>query len=194
MFNTLCFDLETQLSADEVGGWGNAHDMRMSIGCTKKNGDSMIRTFTESHVEDLINELNNAELVIGFNIKGFDYKVLSRYTNLVFTNLPTFDLLNQIHLTLGHRVSLDNLAQPTLGIPKSADGLQAIQWFKEGEYEKIMQYCRRDVEITEQLFNVALRDGHLQFIDRYGNNIKRVDTSHWKKVCENILNGNSISS
>ena len=32
--NIVYFDLETQKSADEVGGWNNIRDMRMSVGVT----------------------------------------------------------------------------------------------------------------------------------------------------------------
>ena len=109
-----------------------------------------LRTSTDTYegeVEELIRALFEADLVIGFNVRGFDYRVLSAYTTNDLTRIPTFDILEDIHRRLGFRLGLDHLATETLGARKSADGLQALEWFKNGEMEKIIDYCRHDVAI-----------------------------------------------
>ncbi|MFP4446677.1 MAG: hypothetical protein ACLFPD_10585, partial [Desulfosudaceae bacterium] len=58
----------------------------------------------------------------------------------------------EVQKTLGYRLSLDNLAGQTLGAEKSADGLQALRWWRQGEIEKIVAYCRQDVALTRDLY------------------------------------------
>ena len=80
MKNIVYFDLETQKSADEVGGWNRVRDMRMSVGVTYSTARGDYKIYTESQVEDLIRELMRADLVVGFNNLRFDYEVLHGYT------------------------------------------------------------------------------------------------------------------
>ena len=162
----LYFDLETQLSAADVGGWEHASQMRVSVACAF---DSVKWHFyEEDNISELIEQIRSAALVIGFNIKGFDYKVLSRYTDLDFEQSPTFDILNEIYQQLGHRVSLDNLAQATLGMKKTSDGLGAIELWQAGEMEKLKAYCKQDVEITYRLFLAGWQDGYLLYTTKNG--------------------------
>src|SRR5262245_39475442 len=93
MKNIVYFDLETQKSADEVGGWDKIRDMRMSVGVTYNTARSEYRIYQESQVDDLIHELRRADLIVGFNNIGFDYEVLHGYTVLDMTQLPTLDLM-----------------------------------------------------------------------------------------------------
>jgi DEAD/DEAH box helicase domain-containing protein len=74
-------------------------------------------------------------------------------------------MLEYARKKLGFRVSLDNFAHQTLGIGKSGDGLQALEWFNAGEVDKVVDYCRKDVEITRDLFQFGLENGHLLFKD-----------------------------
>ena len=80
MKNIVYFDLETQRSADEVGGWDNISQMGMSIGVTYNTGRGEYTIYSEPKVNDLIRELQRADLVVGFNNLRFDYEVLHGYT------------------------------------------------------------------------------------------------------------------
>jgi hypothetical protein len=42
----------------------------------------------------------------------------------------SFDVLEELHKLLGHRVKLDQLAKDTLGKSKSADGVEAVGWWR----------------------------------------------------------------
>jgi DEAD/DEAH box helicase domain-containing protein len=157
------FDLETQLSAAEVGGWNKAYLMRMSVGVI---WDSRLDDFVIYHEEDvdqLIDHLQRPDLIVGFNIVGFDYSVLRGYTNIDFRELNTLDIIKEVHAYLNYRVSLDALATATLASPKSADGLQALQWFKEGRMDLIEKYCQQDVQVTRDLFRYGIEHGHMLF-------------------------------
>ena len=167
------FDLETQRSAAEVGGWNRAYLMGMSLGIVWDSHQQVHTTYFEDHVEALLHHLQRADLVIGFNVIGFDYSVLRGYTPFDFGQLNTLDILRDVHAQLGYRLSLDALGTATLNTPKSADGLQALQWYKEGRLDLIETYCKKDVEITRDLFRYGLTHGHLLF-DRKGEGRLRV--------------------
>jgi DEAD/DEAH box helicase domain-containing protein len=117
----------------------------------------------------LVEVLQTADLVIGFNVHRFDYTVLQPYTHVELRRLPTVDMLTHIHGKLGFRVSLDALVGATLGLGKSADGLQAVRWYKQGRLDKVMDYCQRDVELTRDLYEFGQRHGHVRFRDRRGS-------------------------
>ena len=82
------------------------------------------------------------------------------------SQLPTLDLLEEVHNCLGYRLSLNRLAEQTLGKQKTADGLQALAWYKEGRIDLIQSYCRKDVEITRDILYYALEQGFLLFTNK----------------------------
>ncbi len=168
MKNIIYFDLETQKSADEVGGWNRKRDMLMSVGVTYATGDGQYRIFTEAQVNDLVQQLMRADLVVGFNILNFDYEVLMHYTPLDLHQVPTLDLMKDLEAKLGHRLSLESLAVPTLGAPKVADGMAALRWWKEGKLMEIAEYCCYDVKITRQLHEYGKTHGEVFYLDRFG--------------------------
>ena len=115
--NIIYFDLETQRTANDVGGWDRKSDMGMSLGVTYSTILSEYRIFPENRVNDLIQQLIRADLVVGFNIVSFDYEVLMGYTILDLPHqLRTLDLFLEIEKVAGNRLKLDNIAQATLGV------------------------------------------------------------------------------
>jgi DEAD/DEAH box helicase domain-containing protein len=164
--NTVFFDVETQKSFDEVGGRHNIRKLGLSAAVTYSTADAAFHHYTEAMVADLIAELKAADLVVGFNVLRFDYEVLRAYTADKLDSIPTVDMLDHIHKRLGFRVSLDNLAGATLGASKSADGLQAVRWYKEGRMQEILDYCQQDVEVTRQLYEYGQQFKHLKYRDR----------------------------
>ncbi|MDY6971838.1 MAG: DEAD/DEAH box helicase [Thermodesulfobacteriota bacterium] len=162
----LYLDLETQKTARDVGGWQNAHLMRVSVAGLFDSIERCFHSFDEGRIDALFHHLEKGDLIIGFNIKGFDYRVLSAYTSLDLKALPTFDILEDIHKRLGFRLGLDHLAAETLKHGKTAEGLQAVEWFHRGEIEKLTEYCLKDVEITRDLFQYGLKEGHLVYREK----------------------------
>jgi DEAD/DEAH box helicase domain-containing protein len=162
---TLVFDLETQLSADEVGGWKNIPRMRLALAVVFDVAHEAFRTYYEADVDRLLLDLVMADRVIGFNLDRFDLPVLSAYTEWDLTRVRTFDLLADIHRRLGFRISLAHLCEVNLGQSKAGDGLQSLRWWKEGRIDLIEQYCRQDVELTRRLYERGRRDGFLLYRD-----------------------------
>jgi DEAD/DEAH box helicase domain-containing protein len=164
---TVLFDLETLRSATDVGGWGNAHRMGVAIGVVCHLEEGRFEVYPETGVGALCAALRAADLVIGFNIKRFDYRVLAGYTGEDYERLlPTFDLLEDVTSRLGFRIGMGHLAQETLGLGKSADGLQSLEWVRQGRLDLVEQYCRRDVEILRDLYLHGRREKHLFYRDR----------------------------
>jgi len=164
--NIVYFDVETQRSFDEVGGRHNIRKLGLSAAVTYSTSAEAYQHYTEETVADLIAELKAADLVVGFNVLSFDYEVLRAYTDDPLNNIETVDMLEHIHKRLGFRVSLDNLASTTLKTNKSADGLQAVRWYKQGRMQEILEYCQQDVEVTRKLYEYGKQYKHLKFRDR----------------------------
>jgi DEAD/DEAH box helicase domain-containing protein len=169
--NIVYFDLETQRSADEVGGWNNISKMGMSVGVTYSTARGEYRIYAEKQVNDLITELQRADLVVGFNNLRFDYEVLHGYTSLDLTQVPTLDMLVVLNEKLGHRLSLDSIATATFAVEKTAEGLQAIQWFKEGKLLSIAEYCCYDVKITRLVHEYGQQQKQLHYFNRFNKKL-----------------------
>ena len=135
--------------------------MRVSIAVMYDGLEERFLAFTEDQMDVFLTHLEKADLVIGFNIKRFDYIVLKAYTGRNLLELNTFDILEDVHQRLGFRLGLDALASETLNHGKTADGLQALEWFRQGEMKKLTDYCRQDVAVTRDLFQYGLEKGHL---------------------------------
>jgi len=164
----LYFDLETQKSADDVGGWGYIHDMKLAVGVVWDSCEQEYFSYLEGAASELVKKLRTADLVVGFNVKKFDYGVLQPYADFDLDEITTFDMLIDVNKKLGHRLSLNHLAENTLNAEKSADGLVSLQWFKEGKIDKIIEYCKQDVEITRDLFLYGESHGYVKYSTRSG--------------------------
>jgi len=182
----LFFDLETQKTAEEVGGWNNKHLMRLSVAVIYDAMEGGFHHFTEKQVGELLDRLKGADLIVGFNVRSFDYKVLSAYTPLALEELPTFDMLEEVRERLGFRLSLDHLALHTLGERKSANGLQAVAWFREGRMEELAAYCQKDVEITRRLFEFGCKEGYLLYETREGQKVRLPLDWDLERIMENL--------
>jgi len=165
-------DLETQRSAQEVGGWHRADRMRISCGVLYDSVEDRYFDYLEDQLPELFEHLQTLDCIIGFNIKRFDYKVLSGYTDFDFLSLPTLDILEEVHNHLGYRLSLDHLSQVTLGARKSADGLQALRWWKQGRMRELLEYCGQDVKLTWEIFLFGRDKGYLLFKNKAGNTVR----------------------
>jgi DEAD/DEAH box helicase domain-containing protein len=169
--NIVYFDLETQKSADEVGGWGKISAMRMSVGVTFSTVRGDYRIYGEKQVDDLLRELQRADLIVGFNHLRFDYEVLHGYTPLDLRQLPTLDMMIELQNTLQHRLSLDAIATATFGVEKTAEGMQAIQWFREGRLLDIAEYCCYDVKLTKLVYEYGAAHGQLHYMNKFGKKL-----------------------
>ncbi len=162
----MVFDVETRRSALEVGGWHMAKKMGVSIAVLYDSKDNSFHAFTQDELQELFVLLQQADVVIGFNSMRFDYAVLQPFAPYALKILPTLDLLDVVKKRLNYRVSLENIASATLNTPKSADGLMALRWWKEGNLQKITEYCQQDVEITKGVYEYGIKHGYILFSNK----------------------------
>ncbi len=173
---TVLFDVETLRSAEEVGGWNKAHRMGVALAVALHLESGEFSVYREAEVPALVAALKGAGLVIGFNSLRFDYSVLSGYTGEDYARtLPSLDLLESLRGRLGFRVGLDHVARETLGRGKSGDGLQSLDWVREGRLDLVEAYCRQDVELLRDVYLFGRREGHVVVATRGGRIRVEVD-------------------
>ncbi|MHC1790976.1 DEAD/DEAH box helicase [Solidesulfovibrio sp.] len=165
-------DVETRRAAADVGGWGNAHKMGISVAVLYDSGTDAFIPYSQDELPALYEALARLDLIIGFNILRFDYKVLAGAAPFDHRTLPTLDILERVHARLGYRLSLDGLAKATLGTQKSASGLDALAWWKEGRIDEITTYCKQDVAVTRDLYLFGRDNGYLLFSNKAGKTVR----------------------
>ena len=159
----IVFDIETKKTFDEVGGHENQAELGVSYVGVYSYTQQKPFGFFENDLDKLEKILQTEKpMLIGFNSIHFDVPVLQPYfKNFDLTTLPHLDMLKEIEKSLGHRVKLDSVADATLYEGKSGSGLDAIRWFREGDFESLVKYCMDDVRITRDLYEYGLRHGRI---------------------------------
>ena len=167
MGERIVLDIETQREFSEVDG-RKPELLGVSVVGVYFYGEDRYQAYLESELPALTPLLQEAELVIGFNINRFDLPVLSPYLPYPIDKIQTLDILDDCVKHLGHRVSLESLAQATLGRGKTGHGLDALKWFKEGKLDLIKQYCLDDVKLTKDLYDYGKQHGKLFASNKFG--------------------------
>lgn len=158
----LVLDLETKNSFDEVGG-KNYELLGVSVVGIYSYKDDEFKIFLEEDIKQLLSYFQRTELVIGFNIKKFDYPVLQPYLDFDLGRLNSLDIFEIVQNSLGFRLGLNSIARATLEIGKIGTGLDALRYFRQGEMNKLAQYCQHDVFVTRELYEYGRRHGHLLY-------------------------------
>ncbi len=175
--STVYLDIETQNGPDDVpGGWGNLAAFKISctVTCTEGTGEPAYQTWWEGDVPNLMDHLKQYDRIVGFNIKRFDYGVLSGYSDVDHLTDRTIDILDMIYDKLRFRISLQGLAEANFGLSKLGTGVQAIEWWRKGDLDSLEKYCQEDVRITRMLYKKARTEGYLLYHDRRLGEICRV--------------------
>ena len=174
MGEKLVLDLETQRDFAEVAG-RKPELLGVSVVGLYSYEEDRYDAYREADLSTrLAPRLQSAELLIGFNIRRFDLPVLQPYLPYSVTTLPVLDIMEEVVKNLGHRLSLESLAQATLGRGKSGHGLDALKWFKEGRFDLITNYCLDDVKLTKELYDYGKQHGQLLATSRFGNENLRI--------------------
>ncbi|HEY4515806.1 MAG TPA: ribonuclease H-like domain-containing protein [Candidatus Paceibacterota bacterium] len=182
------FDIETRNFFQEVGS-NNPVDLSISVvGIYDSHTDSY-STYLEEELPRLWPILETTDILIGFNSDHFDIPLLNKYYPGNLDKIKSLDILKEIHKVAGRRMKLDQLAEGTLGVNKSGNGLEALQWWKKGEIEKVKNYCLHDVRITRDLYEYARKNNKLIFKEGPNLNEIKLDTSTWESIVDpSIMN------
>lgn len=176
MKNIVYFDLETQRSMSAVGGSNFKDQLKVSVGVAYSTKTQKYHIFDEGGMGELIDMVLAADLVIGYNHIDFDYKVLQGYTILdLESQTNNLDMMVDIQQKIGFRLKLDSIAASSLGTGKTADGLDALKWWKEHKQTgsldpvyKIAEYCAYDVKVTRFVHEYGVEHGHILYDDKAG--------------------------
>lgn len=157
----LVIDVETQKLVQEVGGWEHIDKLGISVACAYDSKTDKFIGYKENELRDLI-DLCEERLVVGYNIRGFDLPVLVPY-GLDTKKVDAFDIMYDLEaLTRQRFLKLEAVARGTLNAGKSADGLMAVEWYKQGQIQKIMDYCMQDVKVTRDIFQYGRQNGSVK--------------------------------
>jgi DEAD/DEAH box helicase domain-containing protein len=171
----LVVDIETQKLIQEVGGWENMTQLGISVVCAYDSKTDQFSSYLEKDLPALF-ALCYQRLVVGYNVKGFDIPIMATY-GLDPQRLDVFDMMLDLEaITRQRYFKLDAVAKGTLGESKSADGLMAVQWWKEKKIDLIIEYCLQDVKVTRDIFEFGRKNNVVQ-VQRAGDKILSVPVS-----------------
>lgn len=180
----LVFDIETANTFQEAGSSDPA-DLTLSLVGVWNSETDEYTSYVQEELGALWPLIEQTDMLIGYNSDHFDIPLLNKYYPGDLTLIKSLDLLVEVREVLGRRLKLDSIAEATLGIKKSGHGLEAIEWWRNGEVDKVRSYCLDDVRITKDLYEYALENKHLKYKD-FGT-VKEInlDTKGWEKAIEN---------
>lgn len=150
MQNEIVFDIET------IGNIRDLSTMKITVVSIYEYASDKYTSFEEHELGQLWPVFENCDRLIGYNSAHFDLPILNRYYPGDLNTLPHLDMLKVIKESSGSRFRLNDLAKATLNLEKSADGLQAMEWFKEGKIDLIKEYCEQDVKVTKDLYDYGM--------------------------------------
>lgn len=194
------FDTETKKFFDEIQGYDPA---KLGVSITSvysrvldenfKEIEGKMQSFWEKDFAEMFKIFEKADRIIGFNSIGFDVPALSPYLPQHWQKLKHFDILEKIKVVEGKRVSLNSLARGTLGSKKNDNGENAIKYWNAGDPEslaKLQKYCEMDVAITRDVYDHALKNGGLKYIDFWNETREvKLDFSYPKEGPSTIQTG-----
>lgn len=182
----IVFDLETQNIFQEVSSSDPAA-LDISVATVYDSETDKYTTVTIDEIDTLWPIIEKADVLVGYNSNHFDIPLLNKYYPGDLTQIKSIDILEDIKQALGRRLRLDSVAQATVGAKKSADGLQAVRWWREGKIKEIKKYCEQDVRVTKKIFDFARENGYVLFKDGHRKREIKLDTSHWEEKGDSAM-------
>jgi len=144
--------------------WDDHDVMGISVVCTYEYEDGEYHVYMKDNLHQFIQKMNHAEMIVGFNVVGFDHK-LYRGSGLDLkpeSELPTYDMLIESRKALGWKEGdrfptgcrLDNHLKGTFGekFMKTANGEEAPKMWHEGRLGELISYCLGDAHRERMLF------------------------------------------
>ncbi len=179
----IVLDLETKNTFAEVES-KDPTKLDLSLVSIFDYSDDGYHTYLENELSGLWERLEQADLLIGYNLNKFDVPILNKYYHGDLSKLKTLDLYEEIKKAAGKSLSLDLVAAGTLGEGKISHGLQAVTWWQQGEIEKVKKYCEDDVRITKEIYEFARQNGYLKYKLLNDEYTFPIDTQSWEEIGE----------
>lgn len=154
----LCWDLEIHDAiSDKLGGWDAARrgDCGISALVISDSDTHRYHIYDKHMLDEAVDHLNSADLLVGYNTIGFDSEVVFGVTGRYIT-VPQYDILAEVWKSTGKRFKgfkLDDVAGATLNLHKNSDGEFATVLVRKKHWGKLFDYCLNDVHLVRELFN-----------------------------------------
>jgi len=176
----IVFDIETKNTFQDAGS-NDPASLDLSLICIYDYETNEYGSFFEEDLPKLWPILEQADMLIGFNSDHFDIPLLNKYYPGDLTRIKSLDIMSEIRKVLGRRVSLNQIAEATLGTKKSGHGLAAIKWWNEGDLENLKKYCLEDVRITKEVYDYAVKNKKLKYVENGVETEITLDPSGWEE-------------
>lgn len=181
----ITLDIETTSAAP---GRADPSSMELALIGVHDSETDTYDSFVQEDLSRLWPLLEQAEALIGYNSDHFDIPILNKYYPGDLTKIKSIDLLSAIRESLGRRIKLDSVAEATLGKKKIGSGLDSIQWWKDGDVERVRKYCLEDVKITKEIYEYALKNESVKYMDFGEKKVVPIDTSVWETDEKTTIN------
>lgn len=191
----LAIDVETRLLASEVEAehaadlagaspWARADLFGLACGVAVDADTGMALRFGPGQAAAMLEVLASADATCGYNSASFDLTVLSAYGDVTGIRCHHLDINVLVQERLNvlaeerkteHRLrqgGLDGLARSNGLAPKSGDGLRAVELFREGRVQEVLDYCEGDARLVADLYRIAQEHGGLR-VDPYHRDADR---------------------
>lgn len=175
----ITFDIETKMTPFTRGRL-DVNELEITVVGIHDSSTNEYSSYLVEELPKLWPIIESADMLIGFNSDSFDVPLLNRYYAGDLTRIRSLDILTEVYKALGRRVRLESLAQATLGRGKKGDGLKAGEWWEQGLFDKVREYCLEDVRLTRELYDYAREHGHVKYKDLNKKREVQLDTSLWE--------------
>ena len=175
----ITFDIETKNFFQDVGS-NDPTDLDISVVCIHDSASDTYSSYFEKDFNKLWPILEQADMLITWNGDHFDIPLLDKYYPGDLTKLKSLDLMKEVQKVLGRRLKLDTVGEATLGLNKSGHGIDAVEWWRTGQLDKLVAYCTDDVKLTKDLYDYAIANSKLKYKEQGAIKEIRLNTSMWE--------------
>lgn len=183
VLHKVVFDIETANIFDDVGS-NDPAKLDISIVGAYDSATNSYASYSVEEFPRLWSIIEKADMLIGFNSDHFDIPLLNKYYPGDLSVIKSLDILVEVKRSLGRRLRLDTIAEATLGMKKTGHGLEATRWWKEGKHDLVRKYCLDDVRLTKDIYDYALKNKELKYIDFGEIKTIKLDVKDWEKIPE----------
>lgn len=175
--NIVVFDCEIKNVIDGRNVTWNDHDkMGISVACLFDYMTGDYVTYMDDNLHELPRRLAQAELVVGFNIKGFDLPLVAKTPECkglpLIPDSKIYDILEKSRMACGWKpgkeysrypsgLKLDDHLRATFGpgAVKTDHGANAPLHWQNRKLGTLVSYCLADVKREKQLFDHIVNYG-----------------------------------
>ncbi|OHA16781.1 MAG: hypothetical protein A3C79_00420 [Candidatus Taylorbacteria bacterium RIFCSPHIGHO2_02_FULL_45_28] len=182
----ITFDCETKNMFQDINS-NDPADLDISVVCIHDSDTNEFSSYLETDFGKLWPIFEQADALVTWNGDHFDIPLLNKYYPGDLSKIKSIDLMRDVQKVIGRRLKLDGVGGATLNRNKLGNGLDAIEWWRSGEVDKIIKYCIEDVRLTRDLYDYALKNKHLKYKEFGGTKEVKLDTSKWQTIESNAM-------